>query len=692
MRQDSAPALAAGSFPITAARLHDAFSAALEAAASQDPTAAIDGVLGELHDGLDGAFVALFLLEHDRLWLAGMRGYAMIPDGLGLDEGVVGRAARTGTVQLVADVSADEDFVPSAKGVVSELAIPVVGERGVIGVLNVETTQTLPPGAVALADRVRDALSVAVESARIARTFDLSALARLFVYTGSLRDATAIAEVTARSLGRVVPLETCQLALYQDGDGPVDLAVWQASSESPEPLSAVTLDALRARIDVAAVFELLDVGSMRIPDLVGSRVRSVALVPLRANGEEIGVLVGASRFPRAYDHRQAEAAALLGAHAAASIDAALALSRERHSALTDVLTGLLNRRGFDETLERVLTTAQDERSPLTVVVLDCDDFKDVNDRAGHDFGDALLREMGIVLDRITGSARTAARLGGDEFVVMLPGVDADDAHDAVAALVVELRAGLADAGFPVHLSGGLATYPYDGPGATQLLRAADQALYEAKGAGKAHIVAFRDIARRAAHVDASAVAERRSGSRQDASVLTDVLEAAATVWGASSGRDVLERLVKLLPFVLGAVGCVASRVDGQRIQEVASHSLRDIWLGDQVAYLLEEFPLTKVVVESGQSQAISFLDEEVDRAEAFVLRELDMTCCLLVPIHVGGKPWGLVEVYDQRHRRFSQTEQAVADFLAAHAARRIELLADHEPGRRRLPLFRLPQH
>jgi GAF domain-containing protein len=68
-----------------------------------------------------------------------------------------------------------------------------------------------------------------------------------------------------------------------------------------------------------------------------------------------------------------------------------------------------------------------------------------------------------------------------------------------------------------------------------------------------------------------------------------------------------------------------------------------------------------------------------------------MNCCLLVPIHVDARPWGLVEVYDQRHRHFSTTEQAVGDFLAGHAARRIEALGDIEPRRRRLPLFRLPQ-
>jgi diguanylate cyclase (GGDEF)-like protein len=490
----------------------------------------------------------------------------------------------------------------------------------------------------------------------------------------------------------VIPLETCQLALLDDQRAQYDdLAVWQASHEAPAPLPSSALHALRQRLDVAAVVEMLDIRTMSVPELVGSAVRTVALVPLRASGEEIGVLVGTTRFPRAYDHRQAEAAALLGAHAAASIDAAVALRRERHSALTDALTTLLNRRGFDEELERAIAAAQDAHEPLTVVVLDCDDFKDVNDRAGHDFGDALLREMGLVLDRITGSAARAARLGGDEFAVMLPSVDLDQAQTAADDLLAALLGGLADEGFPVKLSGGTATYPYDGASPTQLKRTADQALYAAKGAGKSRIVTFRDVAQGVGRMELSPV-ERREQQRPDASVLDDVLEAAASVWGASSSAQVLDRLVKSLPFVLGAAGCVASRLEGDdSIQEVAGHSLRDVSLGAEVAYLLDDFPLTKEVVLSGASRAISFLDEDIDRAEAFVLRELEMSCCLLVPIQVGGAPWGLVEVYDQRHRRFTQTEQAVAEFLAGHASRRIEALGEGVSRRRRLPLFRLPE-
>ena len=137
-----------------------------------------------------------------------------------------------------------------------------------------------------------------------------------------------------------------------------------------------------------------------MPELAGLRLRSVVLIPLRANGEEIGLLVGASRFAREFDRGQGELASLLAAHAAASLDAAIALDRERRSAHTDPLTGLLNRRGLEERLDRELGDAQEERPQLSLVVLDCDDFKDVNDRAGHEFGDALLREVGLVLRRV----------------------------------------------------------------------------------------------------------------------------------------------------------------------------------------------------------------------------------------------------------------------------------------------------
>ena len=398
--------------PIDLPRFERACAAAVEAATSAVGAADVfDGALGALYDGLGGVGVAAFVLEHGRLWSVGVRGYAMIPDGLPLDEGVIGRAVRTSEIQLCHDVSADPDFVQVSRATVSELAVPLVLPTGIVGVLNIETSVPLPVGCDAAVGPLTQILAGPMDELRGSRT-DLSSLARLFVYMSSLRDPAAIAEVAVRSLGRVLPVETSQLLLLDEEGELVESAGVERGRPGPRA-AAASLPSRRCveRIDASAVFELLDASAAAVPELAGLRLRSVVLIPLRANGEEIGLLVGASRFARDFDRGQGELASLLAAHTAASLDAAISLSRERESAHTDPLTGLFNRRGLEDRLDRELRAAQEERRELSLVVLDCDDFKDVNDRAGHEFGDALLREVGLVLRRVcpAGSLRRPAR-------------------------------------------------------------------------------------------------------------------------------------------------------------------------------------------------------------------------------------------------------------------------------------------
>jgi diguanylate cyclase (GGDEF)-like protein len=443
---------------------------------------------------------------------------------------------------------------------------------------------------------------------------------------------------------------------------------------------------LRERIDASAVFELLDASAVSIPELAGLRLRSVVLIPLRANGEEIGLLVGASRFAREFDRGQGELASLLAAHAAVSLDAAVALDRERRSAHTDPLTGLYNRRGLEDILERELGGAQERRSELSLVVLDCDDFKDVNDRAGHEFGDALLREVGLVLRRSCPEGAQAARLGGDEFVIMLPGADADAAFEETDRLRRELGNGLHEAGFPLRLSAGVSTYPYDGAACTQLLRAADQALYHAKARGKNQVVCFREILRDASSVELTvARSDRsRSGSSGDSSALVGVMDAAASIWAEESLDGVLERLGKTIAFVVGATATNISKVEGQRLADMTKHALRDVDLGQDNTYLIADYPVTQHVLDTATVKSISFLDDEVDSGEAFVLRELQMNAAMLVPLLMHGRSWGLVEIYDMRLRRFTPEDEALAWFLVGQAGRRIEALGEPLSLKRRL--------
>ena len=272
-------------------------------------------------------------------------------------------------------------------------------------------------------------------------------------------------------------------------------------------------------------------------------------------------------------------------------------------------------------LDGELGDSQEERLPLSLVVLDCDDFKDVNDRAGHEFGDALLREVGLVLREVCPRA-LPARLGGDEFVVLLPGVEAEAAVEAIERLRRELSEGLDEAGFPLRLSAGISTYPYDGGGATQLLRAADQALYGAKARGKNRIVCFREVVRVRGRAPAPGGPRPRAS---DASTV-DVMDAVTAIWAEQPSRTCSSVSARRSAFVVGATGTAISRVDGPNLVDLVTHALRDIDISDDNTYLIADYPVTQEVLETPCIRSVSFLDEDLDAGEAFVLRELQMNC------------------------------------------------------------------
>ena len=159
----------------------------------------------------------------------------------------------------------------------------------------------------------------------------------------------------------------------------------------------------------------------------------------------------------------------------------------RDQAIRDTLTGLLNRRYLEETLPRELAKAARERHSVAVIMLDIDHFEEINDSFGHKAGDLVLQALGRLLRTHTRGGDIASRYGGEEFVLVLPGLAIEAAHQRAEQLrtVFEgFRLEWAGSMLSVTLSAGIATYPDHGKAEEDLLRAADQAMYSAKAAGR----------------------------------------------------------------------------------------------------------------------------------------------------------------------------------------------------------------
>lgn len=212
-------------------------------------------------------------------------------------------------------------------------------------------------------------------------------------------------------------------------------------------------------------------------------------IPMAARGEVLGLFC--IQTTRSDGDVRLQEVAGLGTALADAMSLALANlalgAKLRSQALRDPLTGLYNRRYMEDTLQRAVQLAQREKQEVSVVMIDLDHFKRLNDQHGHAKGDTVLRDAASVITHQSRETDVACRYGGEELLIVMPNCSLEDAAHKAERLRIGIAA-LSQPGIDVSASFGVASIPITSSSAHDLMQAADAALYVAKEQGRNRVI------------------------------------------------------------------------------------------------------------------------------------------------------------------------------------------------------------
>ncbi len=313
-------------------------------------------------------------------------------------------------------------------------------------------------------------------------------------------DPRKILDTVADLVTRVMPVD--RLAIFE--------ARWESYTLRPRIVVGEGLDGLRDVEDVMGAgitgwaflrgepYNCRDAFSHEAAAHVpgsdgGRREESLVVIPLAAGDHRLGALDVWRDGLDKFSDEDVERCALIGYLAAAAWRNAQLYEELEQRVITDKLTGLLNKRWWDELAPREAAQALRNGSELAILLVDLDNFKLINDSCGHAVGDLTLRNTARVLASALRSGDAAVRFGGDEFLLVLHGADSEGAQPVAEKVCEMLRA------LPPSCEGisaltasiGIATFPTHGSSLEDVVREADLAMYQAKAMGRDRIVVFR---------------------------------------------------------------------------------------------------------------------------------------------------------------------------------------------------------
>jgi diguanylate cyclase (GGDEF)-like protein len=315
----------------------------------------------------------------------------------------------------------------------------------------------------------------------------------------------AVQRLQGHNTGDGLARAFCETALDVSGARAASLVRWSSDADLGELVYATDTTGLRSASPLeggSLVAEACRSGKLQV--LEDSRAAtaerglygvprtiaepgSVAIVPLVKDARTLGALVLEAADPKALTLEEARNLTVLGAVVTSSLELVWQFAEVDKRARTDPLTGLWNRHHFGEQLQRTLNEADRYGTPVSLVLVDIDHFKRVNDTWGHEAGDSVLKQVARILQDGVRSVDICVRYGGEEIALLLAQTDSEHAVEVAERLRTRicaqpLRHGLAD--ITVTASFGVATYPETVKVRDQLFPASDKALYIAKHEGR----------------------------------------------------------------------------------------------------------------------------------------------------------------------------------------------------------------
>ncbi len=447
------------------------------------------------------------LVEDDQLELAAVGGTEDIGYRLGyrqqLGDGIIGHVGQSQRIYITGDVEHDPHYFTIGQRSGSAAGIPLLSDGKLYGVLYVESAErnAFTETEVQTLRTLAGHMMTAINKARLyATTQDhlvvMTTLHRISQIIGSSLEIDRIFQTVLQVLKDTFGYTHVSIYLL---DGNVLRLGAQIGYQDERVLGQVPItEGIMGRTVRTKQLQFVHDVS-KDPDFLQAtaNAESEICAPLFKKGNVLGVInVEAARGQR-LTGRDADVLTALAGPIAIAIDNAHLHAEAQALARMDGLTDLLNRRTFDQVLEAELVRAARYDYPLTLLILDIDDFKACNDQWGHPAGDALLKATAKLIRANIRGSDSAARYGGDEFAVILPnttlsdGIEMGERLRTVARTITEDPEAKNMPPGEHTFSVGVASYPENGLTAEQLLVAADLAELTAKRQGKNRVYAAK---------------------------------------------------------------------------------------------------------------------------------------------------------------------------------------------------------